>query len=357
MKHGCIMDISSFCIYYGKTVNDAMKQIDLTGKKIVFAVDENERLVGVLTDGDMRRHLLAGGTLTSSVSDAMNPHPIQFTLAEEDQLNEFWKKNRVIAVPIVDGDGKVVKARFWDEDNISAPRKLLPEGTPVVIMAGGLGSRLYPYTKILPKPLIPIGDVPITELIIQRFVNYGASMFYLVINHKKNMIKAYFNEIKKDYGLEYVVEEQFLGTAGGMTMLKGKIDQTFFVSNCDILIDSDYECMYDYHKFHGNKITVVCAMKNFTIPYGVMEMGANGEMLGITEKPEYSFLTNTGVYIIEPEILDSMEEGVHIHMTDLAKNYMEKGGKVGVYPVTEKSWLDMGQLEEMKEMMKAMGVD
>ena len=168
-------------------------------------------------------------------------------------------------------------------------------------MAGGKGTRLYPYTKILPKPLIPLGDVTITDRIIASFQKYGCSKVFMVLNHKASMIRAYMADNPHDYALDFVKEETFLGTAGGIRLLKDKIHETFFLSNCDILLDADMECAYKTHKKMGNMVTIICAMKDFVIPYGVIETTENGAVTQIVEKPDYAMLVNTGVYVLEPE--------------------------------------------------------
>ena len=223
---------------------------------------------------------------------------------------------------------------------------------PVVIMAGGLGTRLYPYTKILPKPLIPIGEMPIVEHIIHRFADVGCSAFTMIVNYKKSMIKSYFNDLQKDYTVDYVDEDTPLGTGGGLSLLKGKVTQTFFLTNCDILIDADFGDIYQYHKEKGNVITMVCAVKHFTIPYGVVELGGDGDISGITEKPEMNFLTNTGVYVVEPSVIDGLAYNEPIPFTDIIADVRAAGGRVGVYPVSENSWMDMGQLEELDNMRR-----
>ena len=221
-----------------------------------------------------------------------------------------------------------------------------------VLLAGGLGTRLYPYTKILPKPLIPVGEKPIIEQIIDRFNSFGCSRFNLVVNHKKHMIKAYFNELKKDYAVEYTEEEVFLGTGGGLSLLKGKIDTPFFLTNCDVLIDADYNDIYKFHKQQGNIITVVCAFKHVTIPYGVFTLNEDGEIKDITEKPTMNFLTNTGMYLVDSRVIEELEENHKCGFPDIIEKYRNMGCKVGVYPVSENSWMDMGQLEELEDMRR-----
>ena len=223
-------------------------------------------------------------------------------------------------------------------------------------MAGGKGTRLYPYTKILPKPLIPIGDVTITERIIDTFRNYGCKEVHMVLNYKANMIKAYMNDVEKDYSVKYVDEDSFLGTGGGLRLLKGTINDTFILSNCDTLLNADYECAYVTHKRNKNVITFIGAMKDMIIPYGVLETNDDGSIAAMKEKPDYSYLINTGVYVIEPEVIDYINEDEVIGLPDLAKRIMADGKRVGVFPISEKAWMDMGQFSEMESMIRNLGL-
>ncbi len=277
-------------------------------------------------------------------------------LLEDNKVKakEYMKNFSVEALPILDNDHNIVSVILWNDDEIEPKRNLK---VPIVIMAGGLGKRLYPYTKILPKPLIPIGEIPIVEHIINRFNRYGSNQFYLVVNHKKNMIKAYFNEIKKAYKVDYVDEDKPLGTGGGLSLLKGKIESTFILSNCDILIQEDYEKIYNFHKNENNLITMVCSLKNIQIPYGVIEISEKGEIESMKEKPELSFFTNTGMYIVEPNIIEELVEDKPIDFPDIIEQYRAKGEKIGIYPISENSWMDMGQIDEMEEMRRRLERD
>lgn len=348
------MDIKQYFVTSNTSVREAIKIIEATGKKVVFIVDVQERLKGIFTDGDIRRYILRNGDFTAPVSEAMNKEPVVFHEDEEVKLHEYMKTSNMLVFPIVNDEGQLVRAVFWDKQEGISAADMLTDNIPVVIMAGGKGTRLYPYTKILPKPLIPIGEIPIVEHIINRFKKYSCNNFYLVVNYKKNMIKAYFNEIEKSYNLNFVDEDKFLGTGGGLYLLKDRIDSTFILSNCDVIIEANYGSMYRYHKKQKNLITVVCAMKNISVPYGVIKLDEKGTIAGMTEKPELSFLTNTGLYIIEPEVIDSIKPGTFIHMPEIVQQYLEKGENVGVYPISEKEWLDMGQLEEMENMIKVL---
>ncbi len=225
-----------------------------------------------------------------------------------------------------------------------------PIDIPVVMMAGGLGTRLYPYTKILPKPLIPVGDIPIAEMIIKNFRQYGCKRFHLVVNHKKNMIKAYFNEIEKDYTVSYADESQPLGTGGGLKLLEGKLKTPFVLTNCDILIKYDMASIYRFHQQEGNVVTMVCSLRNFRIPYGIVEIGEDGSIAEMREKPSLSFFTNTGCYIVQPEVLEHIGDSESIGFPDVIQRIKDRGLKVGVYPIGENAWLDMGQMEDLEQM-------
>jgi NDP-sugar pyrophosphorylase family protein len=212
--------------------------------------------------------------------------------------------------------------------------------------------RLNPFTKILPKPLMPIGEKPIIEIIINRFFDYGCKDFYLSLNYKSNIIKAYFSDFEHEYKINYILENKPLGTAGSLHLLKNMIKKTFFVSNCDILIEADYADILKFHYQRKNKITLVSSMKNFTIPYGVCEIQNGGILKNIREKPEYDFLVNTGMYVVEAAVLADIPKNQFYNITELINDYLKKGEKVGVYPVSEKSWIDMGQFEALQETLK-----
>ena len=345
-----MLKVEQFCIEGELTVLEAMKKLDETGQRILFYAPEGV-LKGVLTDGDIRKFILKGGKLEDKASRAFNCSPISLPLARRGEAKQVMVEKGIDALPILDNKGRIsdiIFATGLDVDN----RK--QAGLPVVIMAGGLGTRLYPYTKILPKPLIPVGEVPILEHIINRFRGFGCEDFRLVVNYKKNMIKSYFNDLEKDYTVSYVDEDKPLGTGGGLCLLKGQMDSTFFLSNCDILLDADFGDIYEYHKAAGNVITMVCAFKHFTVPYGVIELGENGEISQMREKPEMNFLTNTGIYVVEPEVIRDLEDGKKQGFTDIIDKYRAAGRRVGVYPVSENSWMDMGQIEELEAMRRKM---
>ncbi len=342
------MDVKEYLVDENATMLEAMAQLDKIAKKVLFVVSEGA-FVGAITDGDIRRWILKKGNLEAKVKDIANYEPKYLKEHEKLDAKSYMRQHTIDALPIVNDNNDIIDVVLWS-NNLSQPK--ISINIPVVVMAGGFGSRLYPYTKILPKPLIPIGDIPIVEHIMNRFHQQGCEKFYLIVHHKKNMIKAYFNEIIASYSVEFVDEEKPLGTGGGLGLLKNSIDSTFILTNCDVLIDENYEKIYNYHKKEKNLITMVCSLKVVKIPYGVIEINELGAIESMKEKPELSFFTNTGMYFVEPRVIAELKVDETIGFPDIIENYIKSGEKVGVFPISESSWLDMGQFDEMEEMKK-----
>jgi dTDP-glucose pyrophosphorylase len=349
------MDIKKICVTKDISIRQAIKLLDDTAKKILLVI-EDSKLIAVITDGDIRRWILKNGDLSQSVTNIMNTNPKYITVDNKSDAKKIMEEKLIDSIPVVNKSMEIVDIVFWNDTFDDKMNHFDKMDAPVVIMAGGKGTRLYPYTKILPKPLIPIGDTPIVERIMDRFLAYGSDKFYLTVNHKKDMIKAYFNDEKKIYNVSYVEEEKPLGTGGSLYLLKNELKDTFFVSNCDILIDANYSDILKYHKENNNKITVVTSLKHYTIPYGVVELSDECAISSTVEKPEYNFLVNTGMYILEPETLQDIPENEFFHITDLINKHLDKGIKVGTYPITDKCWLDMGEFKEMERMVEMLGV-
>ena len=221
-------------------------------------------------------------------------------------------------------------------------------------MAGGKGTRLKPLTNVIPKPLIPVGDKTIIQEIMDQFEGIGCTKFYISVNYKVDMMKFYFSQLEHQYDIKYFQEDKPLGTIGSVALLKGKINTPFIVSNCDIVIDQDYRDVYDYHVQNGNEITLVAAVKTTRIPYGVVETGENGLLVSLKEKPENTFMFNTGVYILNPELIDDIPTGIVFHITDLMEKVKARGGRIGCFPVSDKAWHDMGEWSEYLRMIKVL---
>lgn len=343
------MIIKDFIVSEDTSLVDIMKQVDATAMGIVYVCDSDKKLLGTITDGDVRRTIISNGRLDMIASEVMKKNPITVALSDRTMASYVMKKNGIRSVPVIDEDGKVVDICFTGErSSVSVGQEMID--VPVAIMAGGKGVRLQPYTNILPKPLMPIGEKTITEHIIDRFKSSGCNRFNMIVNYKKHLIEAYFQGGDVEHDIEFVEEEEFLGTAGGLRLLIGKYNETLFVTNCDIIIEGDYSDIYAYHKRSNNIATVVCAVKNMKIPYGVIESTDSGRITDIKEKPDISSIVNTGFYVIEPEFLDRIPSGKVSQITDVFQTCIEEGLRVGMYPVSEDNWMDMGQFDELRKM-------
>lgn len=338
-----------------ESVRRALETIGKAPFATLFVVGKNRFLLGVVTDGDLRRWILQGKSMAEPIARAMHAEPV---VARTDHTRadarDLMLKHQVECLPVVNDAGRVVSLVRWIDLFEKKEVARAKVNTPVVIMAGGEGNRLAPLTRILPKPLVPIGEKPVIDHIMDRFRTHGTRTFFVSVNYKARLIKAYFQE--EGHAVSFVEEKEPLGTAGSLGYLRGKIVDTFWVSNCDILIDADLSDVLRVHRAEGNAVTLVGSMKHYVIPYGVCRLGSDGALEGIIEKPEYDFLVNTGVYLMEPSVLRHIVPGQHLHFTDLVDRLISKGEKVGVYPVAESTWMDMGEVEELKKMGRRFGM-
>ena len=339
------LDIQRFIGTADSSLARAMQEIDSNANGILFLVDENRKLIACITDGDIRRFLLSGGKLDSPAIQAANRNPKTAHSFEEAQ--KLYHKKNYIVIPIVDSNGVIID--FYN-GNGSYVKDRPALDIPVVINAGGRGTRLDPFTKVLPKPLIPVGDLPIIELIMKEYQTYSCNDFHIIVNYKRELMKAYFADNEKHYNISWYDEDKPLGTGGGLSLLKGQFHDTFFFANCDALLTANYERMLQFHKENGNVITMICAYKTLDIPYGIVEIGLNGKIDRMQEKPTMSFLTNTGIYIVEPEVVEDIEKDTPIGFPDIIEMERKKGKKTAVFPVSENDWMDMGQLSELEKM-------
>lgn len=341
---------------------EALKLLDETADKVLFIVDKDIKLLGALTDGDIRRYLLKGSSLEDDIINVYNRKPIYVLNNEcsQENLKKLFLKNKIEVIPILDINYKVINVISWGKvfsdksKQLTRKRKIK---VPVVIMAGGKGTRLDPFTRILPKPLIPIGEKPIIEIIMDKFHEFGMTDFYVTLNHKSKMIKAYFEELKSKYTITYIDEDKPLGTAGGLKYLPSIITSTFFVSNADIVIEEDYKKILKFHRDNKHDITIIASVKNYDIPYGICEIENGGLLREIKEKPNFSFLVNTGMYVVESNILNMIPEGEFYHITQLINDIKCAGKRVGVFPISENAWIDIGEWGKYKETLENLKYD
>ena len=271
-----------------------------------------------------------------------------------ESIKSKMKTIRAELMPVL-RKGKLVEVYTWEDlfGNAAEPQKELID-LPVVIMAGGKGTRLKPITNVIPKPLVPVGDKTILEVIMDQFESIGCKKFYMSVNYKADMIKFYLDQLPHAYDIEFFMEEKPLGTIGSVSLLKGKITTPFFVSNCDSINEQDYRDVYDYHVSNKNDMTIVTMVKSFKIPYGVIETGEDGLMVALHEKPEQTYMVNTGVYILNSECIDEIPDGEFFHITHLMEKVKTRGGRVGCFPVSEHAWKDMGEWPEYLKMINVL---
>ena len=337
------------------SIKDALKKLSVTGEKCLIVIDQRSKLLGTLSGGDLRKAILSGAVLSDTIESLYQSKPTVLVEGSYniDKAKKIFIKNKFDLIPIVDQNNVVVDVLIWANvfnDGKRGIRQALD--VPVVIMAGGRGSRLEPFTKVLPKPLVPIHDKPIIEHIIERFTELGCSDFHLTVNYKGKILKAYFEELQPDYQVQFVEEQEPLGTAGSLQYFHGRFDQPFFVTNCDIIIKTDYTNLYEFHKKGGYDITLVASAKEYIIPYGTCELNGDGHLSHINERPKYNFLINTGLYVLNPDVLECIPKNKHYHITHLIEDTKNNGKKVGVFPVDEDSWIDVGQWAEYRQSVK-----
>ena len=336
------------CIESESAILAALKQMDATHHKLLI-VTKNGQYYNLLSIGDIQRAILKGVDLNSPLNSILrNETNVASTRQSRAEVEQYVRDHKTEFMPIIDDNRQLVDVVFWDDlFHTRIGRRTADFNLPVVIMAGGQGTRLRPLTNVLPKPLIPIGEQTMMEDIMDRFVECGCNKFYVSVNYMADFIRHYFDNFSKhNYNIEYFQEDKPLGTAGSLHLLKNKINDTFFVSNCDSILDEDYGEILKYHRENKNEITVVSVMKSIYIPYGTLETGENGLLESLHEKPELTFKINTGMYILEPHLLKEIPSDRIYHITYLIEKLVREGRRVGVYPINEGSWIDIGNWDE-----------
>ncbi len=344
--------MENFFISKNITLNDAMIALVNAGTKCLIVVDDKKKLLGSLSDGDVRRAILKRRKLNSKILSVYNRKPKKLHLKNYSikKAKEYFLKYLVDVIPIVDSKN-VVKDVLSLNDVFKNQKKSFkkPFNTEVVIMAGGLGKRLDPFTQILPKPLMPVNNKPIINHIIEKFQEFNISKFTISINYKSKILKAYFKENKIIKNLNFIEEQRPLGTVGCLSKFKLHKVDNFFLTNCDIIINHDYSDIFNFHKKNKNLLTVVASSRSYHIPYGDCKLDSSGRLEKFVEKPKINLLANTGFYLINKRVLSLIPKNKKYDINELIGDMIKKNINVGVYPISENSWIDIGNWDEYRK--------
>lgn len=326
------------------SIRDALVLLNQTALQILLVVEEDNKLLGTITDGDIRRGLLKGMGLDEAIESIVYLTPTVANINESNQ--EIIQKavaRKLHQIPIVDSEHRVVGLKEIDE-------LLKPETKPnrVVLMVGGLGTRLYPLTKDTPKPMLKVGDKPILQTIVERFASYGFVNIVMCVNYKAEAIQAYFgNGEKFGVHIEYVLEQERMGTAGALSLLKAKPNEPFFVMNGDLLTNVNFESLLAYHQSNHAIATMCVREYDFQVPYGVVNI-QDQKITAIVEKPVHKFFVSAGIYMLSPESLAAIPQGQFFDMPSLFEKLIDSNQNTLSFPIHE-YWLDIGRMNEYEQ--------
>ena len=338
-----------------KTLKDALKKLEKIKEKCLLITRSGNILAGTVTDGDIRRAIFNGANVSTNVYKFAKKNPVTLRNVDIENRNQDSNKNfklkkvlkkstddKFDIIPVIDKK-RIIKKIIYRKNikNLFQDKQTLRK-IPVLIMAGGRGTRLKEFTNYFPKPLVPVQNSTALEYIINMFKIAGFSKFFISLNYKKNLIKSYLKEIKVK-NVKYLEEKNFLGTAGAIGMLNGKVKSDFFVINCDSILSINLKKFYEFHRKNNYKITLAAASKNFNLPYGSCELKNNGQLKKITEKPNINYLVNVGLYIIKSDLISLVQKNKFLGMDAFIKKVQKRKGSVGVFPIEEESWIDVGQ--------------
>lgn len=324
------------------TILDTVRRLDEVSGRTLLVVDQRRKLLGTVTDGDIRRGLLGGHRLEDGVSQVMNPTPkIANNEDSRENILTMMHTLKVRQIPLVDAEGIVVGVETIEE----LERGPATRDNWVVLMAGGLGTRLHPLTQSTPKPLLRVGNKPVLEIILESYIKHGFHRFYLAVNYKRKMVMEHFGDGSR-WGCEirYIEENQRMGTAGALGLIPDPPDTPLMVMNGDLLTSVNFESLLEYHQENGAEATIGVREYEFEVPYGVVNMDDH-QVRGIDEKPVNKFFVNAGIYVLEPSVLALLPQGTYHDMTTLLTDLIAAERKVVAFPIRE-YWLDIGQPDD-----------
>lgn len=337
-------DITNIQLKSNQSIQDALKTIDKEAIRIAVVIDNNKKVIGTISDGDIRRALLKGKNISDDIKDVYFKTPTICNINEPiEKIIQTAISKKVYQIPIVDDKGFLVKI-----EDLGNMLSITKRDNEVVLMAGGLGTRLRPLTTDTPKPLLQVGNKPILETIILNFAKYGFVNITISVNYKSEMIIEYFGDGSKfGVNISYIHEKDRLGTAGALSLLKNKPNKPFFVMNADLLTDINFIHLLDYHYAEISTATMCVREYDFQVPYGVIEVEKQ-QIKSIVEKPLHKFFVNAGIYILSPSILDNIPHNEFYDMPTLFNELITNKEKVLSFPIHE-YWLDIGRMGDFEQ--------
>ncbi len=326
------------------SIKEALNIIDKGAIRVAIVVDEQDKFLGLIADGDIRRALLKGYTLENSIENIYCSTPVTAKSSDsKDKIIQKAIKNQVYQIPILDEENYLV-----DIVNLSSLLSISTKRNRVILMAGGLGTRLRPLTEDTPKPMLKVGNKPILETIIRNFANHGFVNITISLNYKGDIIKEYFKDGSElGVNIDYIEENTRLGTAGALSLLKNKPNEPFFVMNADLLTDVNFSHLLDFHSYANANATMCVREYDYQIPYGVVETNEDN-ITSIVEKPIKKFFVNAGIYILSPNIFEFIPKDEFFDMPTLFNILIEKQKKVLSFPIHE-YWLDIGRMSDFEQ--------
>ncbi len=335
--------MKNILITTNNTIKETLSKLQKSSLKCLIVINQKKILLGTINDGDIRRALLKKAKMSFTIKNyyRRNCYYIKDDQIINTDIKNKFKKLDINIIPIVDNDKKVISfvSQKLKNRKISKTKKI-----ETIIMAGGLGTRLRPYTNILPKPLLPFKGKTIIENVIEKFTDYGLSKFTISLNYKNILIKSFFKELNPKYNLTFLEESRPLGTAGILYKLRNK-NKTYLISNCDVILNIDYSKLLKFHETEKFDITIAVSLEKDKIPYGVCEVKQN-KLQKIIEKPQKNYLANTGVYVVKSKIFNLIKKNENISFVNLIEKALSKNFKIGIFSVHSKTWIDLGQSVE-----------
>ena len=335
---------STITVFKTQSIKDALQIIDKGAMKIAIVLDDTEKVIGTLTDGDIRRGLLKGLTLDSTIENLYFKKPTLATIDEsKEQVIQKAISKKLYQIPIVDHDGKLVEV-----EDLATLLKIGTKRNRVVLMAGGLGTRLRPLTQDTPKPLLKVGNQPILETIINNFVKHGFINITISVNYKADMIKEYFKDGSHlGANIDYIEESKRLGTAGALSLIKERPQEPFFVMNADLLTNVNFSHLLDFHIYEKSISTMCVREYDYQVPYGVIETN-DSEIVSIKEKPIQTFFVNAGIYTLSPQVFEYIPQNEFYDMPTLFNDMIQDNLKSISFPIHE-YWLDIGRISDFEQ--------